>query len=211
MPASFFAAPADRSAVLAAVLALPGVRVAEADAPFDCVLRELAAAGDVPGFVVWTVATARGPGVVRVALDPGQCGGHTFRESAEGAGLVRVTFGTLAGRCLTRSDVSHPHPGTRGSGADPAALEALATAVIAALEALAVARVPGRAVLPVAHRLALAGGSLTGSAGGRAHPVPVPLPGPAGAVAPVAVAQARPRGWAPDGYTGGESDPGGRP
>lgn len=58
-------------------------------------------------FQLWTPRHKGEPFFRRIELDPKHCGGHTFRYSTEGWGLIQLYFGGLQNNELNHSHIGH--------------------------------------------------------------------------------------------------------
>jgi hypothetical protein len=178
----FFATRADHEAVVRFLFDSTDVRVFESYSESDRDLREfrsfddLAASYDVGAdphghgtavlLQLWSPSVEPGPNIVRFALDPRRCGGHTFRHKIEGWGLIQFYLGGLHGRVITKSHYGHNSEARarkwgHDEGVDWAALTRLSNKIqYHVRRRLAVARVPGRPVLTEAYDYARAGYAL---------------------------------------------------
>jgi hypothetical protein len=134
----------------------------ELDAVFD-IGRDEHGHGYAALLSLWSPSVMRSPHITRVRLDPKHCDGHTFRYTTGGWGAVQFHLGGRYRRVITKSHFGHfSERGalSRGyrSGVDWKALSKLSNRVSYHIaRRLAVAKVPGRPVLPAAHKLHLAG------------------------------------------------------
>lgn len=120
---NFFAAEADQRSILDFLFADTDVRVFESYSEPDSELRvfkktdELAAAfplgldqhgnGNAVLLQLWSPSVMRSLDIVRFALNPAACDGHTFRHRIDGGGLMQLYFGGVCGEVVTRSHFGH--------------------------------------------------------------------------------------------------------
>jgi hypothetical protein len=178
---NFFAAETDQRALLDFLFASTDVRVFESYSEPDADLREfrstdnLASAfpigldplGNGAAVLLFfcSPSVVRKPTIRRFALDPAKCGGATFRYNIEGDGLMGLYLGGVCGRAITKSNFFHPSKvcaDRRGTdGIDWESYKTLSNRIKYHIrKRLAVGKVPGRAVLPEAMKLAKAGYAL---------------------------------------------------
>jgi len=119
----FFAAEWDQRSILDFLFADTDVRAFESYSEPDSELREfrradeLAAAfplgvdrhgnGHAVLLQLWSPSVLRSLDIVRFALNPAKCDGHTFRHRIDGGGLIQLYFGGVCGEVVTRSHYGH--------------------------------------------------------------------------------------------------------
>jgi hypothetical protein len=119
----FFAAELDHRAVLDFLFSETDVRVFESNSEPDSELREFNTTNDIAGafplgtdphgngsmalLQLWSPSVMRDLHIVRVALRPERCKGHTFRYRIDGGGLMSLYLGGVCGDVVTRSHFGH--------------------------------------------------------------------------------------------------------
>jgi hypothetical protein len=119
----FFAAEADQRAVLDFLFDETDVRVFESYSDPGAELREFKSTSEVAaafplgldrhgnGHVVllqlWSPSVMNSLDIVRFALNPSACNGHTFRHRIDGGGLMQLYLGGVIGQVVTRSHFGH--------------------------------------------------------------------------------------------------------
>lgn len=178
----FFAAEEDQRSVLDFLFNETDVRVFESYSDPSSELREfrstaeLAAAfplgldrhgnGSAILLQLWSPLVMRSLNVVRFALNPAACNGHTFRHRIDGGGLIQLYLGGVAGEVVTRSHYGHQSQ-TRAAawavddGVNWHELKALSGRIQYHIrKRLATAKAKACPVLPQAHELARSGYAL---------------------------------------------------
>ncbi len=176
---NFFAAEPDQRSVLDFLFASTDIRVFESYSEFDSDLREfrsteeLAAAfplgvdrhgnGDAIILQLWSPSVMRELNIVRFAISPLACNGHTFRHRIDGGGLMQLYFGGVHGRVVTLSHFGHQSQVRAqkwdvDDGVDWDSLKTLSNRIqYHVRKRLAAGKVPGCPVLPQAYELARLG------------------------------------------------------
>jgi len=178
----FFAAEADQRAVLEYLFRETDIRVFESYSEPDSELREfkstdeLAAAfplgadrhgnGNAVTLQLWSPSVMRTLDIVRFALNPAKCKGHTFRHRIDGGGLMQLYLGGVCAEVVTRSHYGHQSQtraaawGT-GDGVNWQELQVLSNRIQDHIRRkLATAKARSCPVLPQAHDLARRGYAL---------------------------------------------------
>lgn len=178
----FFAAEADQRAVLDFLFSSTDVRVFESYSEPGADLREfrstdeLAAAfplgtdshgnGKVVLLQLWSPSVMRELTIRRFALKPEHCGGHTFRHTIEGGGLMQLYLGGVCDRVVTLSHFGHQSQVRAEAwgvdqGVNWEALKKVSNRIQHHIrKRLAAGKVPGCPVLPQALELARTGYAL---------------------------------------------------
>lgn len=119
MDLTFFAARSDFERVFEIVFGEKVLRVFEAYSRYGERCREFHDIADIraayprftdnpgsPHLALWAPATCK-MSHERIALDPSACGGHTFRYSVEGWGLIQLLLGDVRKKVITPTRISH--------------------------------------------------------------------------------------------------------
>ena len=176
---TFFGGRADLLDFLDFAYAEGGCQAFEAYSGFDRELRRFPAAASVaalqslgtspggPHLALWAPAVSPSPAVRRITLKPGAVPGHSFRFTAEGAGLITLQCGGVAdgprvvasqlGWWTEASARAKAAPALRAADVDWAQLAALGRKLRAYLRRHASGVAADRPVLPAAFALAEAG------------------------------------------------------
>jgi hypothetical protein len=182
----FFAAQSDQRALVDFLFTSTNVRLFESYSEFGQELREfrsldeLATAfplgedryGNGSGILLqlWSPSVMTKLEIVRFALLPEKCNGHSFRYRIAGGGLIQLYLGGVHGRVITRSHFGHfSEAGARKWGTDKEVnwgeLKTLSNKIQYHIrKRLAAGKVPGHPVLPEALDLARHGYSLKDAA-----------------------------------------------
>lgn len=120
MTYDFFADKADKMGILDFIFNDTDLHVYDSDSPYGqeiCQYKtvdEIASKFDLDNgdkfavtFQLWTPRHNGKPLFRKVTLDPKHCGGHTFRYSTDGWGLIQLYFGGLKNNELNRSHIGH--------------------------------------------------------------------------------------------------------
>jgi hypothetical protein len=194
---NFFATKPDLKQVFDFVYAETDFRVFESYSEFGRELREfsslsaLAAAYEVGADLhgngtaallqMWSPSVMAKPEIVRIALDPNKCKGHTFRYRISGYGLVQLYLGGIHGRIITHSHYGHFSERGAAKWGDISHVDWVALKKISGRfqrhvsRKLAVAKAPGNPVLADAFEKYREGYELRWAAQNPAVYEPIPL------------------------------------
>ncbi len=184
MDLNFFAARSDFEHVFEIVFSEKVLRVFEAYSRFGERCREFHDIDDIraayprftdgpcsPHLALWAPTTCK-MSRERIALDPTACGGHTFRYSVEGWGLIQLLLGGVRRKVITPTRIAHDSAARAAkwgerSGIDFKTIGQISGRIHRAIGKLAVAKChisgeprAARLVLPEAARLARVGSAL---------------------------------------------------
>jgi len=178
----FFAAASDQAAILQFLFDATDVRVFESHSEFDQELREFRSVAEVQAVFrlgedprgqgnaillkLWSPSAMRELQIEKFAVDPSKCRGHTFRHNINGGALMRLYFGGVSGKTITKSSFGHQSQ-TRAAtwgvdgGIDWTGLQQVSGKIAYHMRSrLAVAKAKSRVVMPEAMELAKAGYAL---------------------------------------------------
>lgn len=178
----FFAAEADQKSVLDFLFSETDVRVFESYSDPDSELREFRSSAELAAMFplgldrhgngnaillqLWSPSVMRSLSIIRFALNPTSCNGHTFRYRIDGGGLIQLYLGGVCGEVVTRSHYGHQSQSraaawTVDDGVNWHELKTLSSGIQYHIrKRLATAKARTCPVLPQAHELARRGYAL---------------------------------------------------